>query len=163
MDVFDPEVESGWRDDLFALIEATPNLDWLLLTKRPEHAVTPPLAHIWWGVSVEDQARAIERIPLLIDCWPHTRFLSVEPLLSAVDLGPFLNRVDWVIVGGESGAHARPFNPDWARSIRDQCRVAGVAFFLKQLGGWPDKRHLLGDFPPDLQIREIPVPVLPNC
>jgi protein gp37 len=158
MDVSDEEVPQAWRTDLFKHIEATPNLDWLLLTKRPEYAVLPRLAHIWLGVSVEDQARADTRIPLLLERWPYTRFLSVEPLLSPVDLRPFLEQIDWVIVGGESGPQHRPFDIHWARSIRDQCRQAGVAFFLKQLGGWPDKRHLLTDFPPDLQIREVPAP-----
>jgi protein gp37 len=157
MDVFDEEVPDEWRLDLFRLIADTPALDWLLLTKRPEGAaVLPPLGHVALGVSVEDQARAEERIPRLVERWPLARFLSVEPLLAPVDLGPYLGEIDWVIVGGESGPKARPFDVAWARSIRDQCQGAGVAYFLKQLGGWLDKRHSLIDFPPDLRLREFP-------
>lgn len=106
---------------------------------------------IWVGVSVEDQARADERIPILLDTPAAVRFLSVEPLLEAVDIGvPTWGRpgfapgaravplgLDWVIVGGESGPRARPFDLAWARSLRDQCAAAGVAFFMKQLGSQP--------------------------
>jgi protein gp37 len=171
-DVFDPEVPPEWRSDLFKLIAATPHLDWLLLTKRPQNVrrmigqialpmcqaweETPP-HNVWVGTSVEDQTRANQRIPVILEVPAVIRFLSVEPLLGPVDLRPFLDRLDWVIVGGESGRGCRPFDVEWAGGIRDQCREVGVTFFLKQLGGYPDKRHLLIDFPVDLQIREVPV------
>jgi protein gp37 len=122
-----------------------------------------PLPNVWLGVSVEDQTRADERIPLLLDTPAAKRFLSCEPLLGPVDLSRVreriaaeshvtfdalshpdtLNRgtcrqgVDWVIVGGESGPGSRPFNVSWARAIVDQCRDAGVACFVKQLGRRP--------------------------
>ncbi len=112
-----------------------------------------PLPNLWLGVSCEDQATADERIPLLLQTPAAVRFVSAEPLLGPIDLiGTFarfqdkprngcavpLGRqlVDWVIVGGESGAGARPMHPDWARSLRDQCAAAGVAFFFKQWGEW---------------------------
>jgi protein gp37 len=89
--------------------------------------------HIWMGVSVEN-ARFLNRIDHLRHTRAHVKFLSLEPLL-----GPLpnldLRHIDWVIVGGESGPHARPMNPSWVSDIRDQCRDAGVAFFFKQWGG----------------------------
>ena len=146
-DVFDPEVPKQWRDDLFALIRDTPNLDWQLLTKRPGEAVKYSTNHPWpgnaWiGTSIEDQKRAsraqiITRIPAPV------RFLSVEPLLGPVQLD--LRGIDWVIVGGESGHRYRPMAREWAISVRDQCRAANVAFWFKQVGGrTPDAGgHLL--------------------
>lgn len=117
-----------------------------------------PLPNVWLGTSVEDQATADARIPHLLAAPAAVRFLSAEPLLGPVDLteiavprpdlqasvildvlrgwgGP-INRLDWVIVGGESGKHARPMHPDWVRALRDQCQAAGVAFFFKQWGEW---------------------------
>lgn len=110
-----------------------------------------PLPNVWLGTSVEDQATANARIPHVLATPAAVRFLSCEPLLGPVDLtsierrggtglmrpldGRF-NTLDWVIVGGESGPRARPMHPDWARSLRDQCQAAGVAFFFKQWGEW---------------------------
>ena len=89
---------------------------------------------IWWGVSVENRRDGLPRIDDLRAAPAQTRFLSVEPLLE--DLGPLdLTGIHWVIVGGESGPGARPMDADWVRSIRDQCRTAGVPFFFKQWGG----------------------------
>ena len=103
-----------------------------------------PLPNVHLGVSVEDQAAADLRIPALLDAPAAVRWLSCEPLLGAVDLsrwmdtplpeGAPLAMLDWVVVGGESGAGARPMHPDWARSLRDQCTAAGVPFFFKQWG-----------------------------
>lgn len=181
------------RARLFALIDATPNLDWLLLTKRPENnpAMIPPYSfhacetgdcphnlasecntlaerqyrdNVWLGCSIANQADADRNIPLLLKCrdLAPVLFVSAEPLLGAVDfrqrcfakncdgecgwpskfdlLGDNFSRsgacIDWVIVGGESGPHARPMHPDWARSLRDQCQSAGVPFFFKQWGEW---------------------------
>lgn len=148
------------RARLFALVRETPALDWLLLTKRPENAhrlwnqaqydsfngadslgqTWSP--NVWLGTTVEDQRRAEERIPHLLDVPARVRFLSCEPLLGPIDLDkvvlnePRVGRVDWVICGGESGPGARPMHPDWARSLRDQCASAGVPFFFKQWGEW---------------------------
>lgn len=176
-DVFEDRPELvPWRAELFGLIEQTPSLDWLLLTKRPENVVeTLPTKwrphkwgrlpdNVWIGTSVEDQSAADARIPHLLRIPARVRFLSCEPLLGLVDLGlPFvsdnpymtLNHVDWVIVGGESGRKARPMDAGWARSLRDQCK-GQAAFFMKQMGGTLDKGGDLSDIPEDLRIREFP-------
>jgi len=103
-----------------------------------------PLPNVWIGVSVEDQERADERIPLLLETPAAVRFVSAEPLLGPIDFGAWLykftnqqRRLDWVIAGGESGPGARPCDIAWVRSIRDQCQAAGVACFVKQLGTRP--------------------------
>ena len=108
-----------------------------------------PLPNVWLGVSVEHQEAADARIPLLLQTPAAVRFISAEPLLGRVDLHlpdqeayPLkmrpvaIQRIHWVICGGESGPGARPMHPDWARSLRDQCRAANVPFFFKQWGEW---------------------------
>ncbi|HKH46560.1 MAG TPA: phage Gp37/Gp68 family protein [Thermoanaerobaculia bacterium] len=91
-------------------------------------------SHIWWGVSVENRKQGLPRVDHLREAPVRVRFLSVEPLLES--LGPFdLSGVHWVILGGESGAGARPLEKDWVLEVRDQCRQAGVPFFFKQWGG----------------------------
>lgn len=107
------------------------------------------LPNVWLGVSVEDQKSADERIPLLLATPAAVRWISAEPLLGPVDLscwpiyGPDREQLlNWVVVGGESGANARPMHPDWARSLRDQCADAGVPFLFKQWGEWAPR-----DFP----------------
>jgi protein gp37 len=92
------------------------------------------LAHVWWGVSVEDRSHGLPRIDHLRQAPARVRFLSIEPLLE--DLGEVdLDGIHWVIVGGESGAGARPMQKAWVESIRDQCQQAKVSFFFKQWGG----------------------------
>ena len=100
---------------------------------------TWPLPNVWLGVSVEDQKRADLRIPALLVTPAAVRWLSCEPLLGPVDvingLGDgWLTGIDWIVAGGESGPGSRPMHPDWARSLRDQCQVAGVPFLFKQWG-----------------------------
>jgi protein gp37 len=95
------------------------------------------LPNAWLGVSAESQRWARVRLPLLADTPAVVRFASCEPLLGALDIRPWLGGgLDWVIAGGESGPKARPMHPDWARSLRNQCQAAGVAFFFKQWGAW---------------------------
>ncbi|HLM75749.1 MAG TPA: DUF5131 family protein, partial [Polyangiaceae bacterium] len=107
---------------------------------------TFPAPWVWWGVSVEDRKHGLPRIEHLRRTPAALRFLSIEPLLE--DLGKIdLSGIDWVIVGGESGPGARPFDLAWARSIRDQCRAAGVAFFFKQAGSVPwDSNVNMGEY-----------------
>lgn len=182
------------RRDLFRLIDATPHLNWLLLTKRPENILrmTPAVRissqqqaddrnergemyrrNVWLGTSISDQATADKMVPELLKCGDLSPvlFLSGEPLLGPIDLvnlpdyceepgwhfdalrfwrwlsaRPSDKRkadwraarpaIDWVIVGGESGHHAGPMHPQWARDLRDQCQAAGVPFFFKQWGEW---------------------------
>jgi protein gp37 len=182
-----------WRNEFFAMTQMYSNLDYLLLTKRPENiARFSPHdwnqfgwpGNIWLGVSVENQARADERIPLLLKVPAAIRWLSVEPMLEAVDLrrvegdGVIFNLVDksrfdfgsdglgvgapmppmihWVIVGGESGPGCRPMDPRWAERILRQCKEGGIVCYIKQMGGHPNRRENLEDLPRDLQIREWP-------
>jgi protein gp37 len=103
-----------------------------LLSLRLSKAARAP--HIWWGVSVEDRKYGVPRIELLRASNAAVKFLSIEPLLE--DLGAIdLSGINWIIVGGESGPGARPMDPAWVRSLRDQARLAGVPFFFKQWGG----------------------------
>ena len=136
------------RARLWPLIEATPNLDWLLLTKRPQNMRRlAPWAdrwpqNVWTGTTAENQRWADKRIPLLLEVPAVVRFISAEPLLGPLDLATWLRPdrygrcVHWVVAGGESGPHSRPMNPEWARSLRDQCRKARTAFLFKQWGNW---------------------------
>lgn len=158
-DVFEdlPELEEP-RAWLWELISATSNLTWMLLTKRPQNVVRMvpnrwlcmiPVGggfglpiwprNVWIGTTVEDQQRADERIPHLLRGIPRVavKFLSVEPQLTHVDLTPWLSDLHWVIQGGESGPGARPFDLEWADSLRAQCAEAGVAYFFKQMGARP--------------------------
>jgi protein gp37 len=147
------------RFRLFDLIEQTPHLDWLLLTKRPENVLGMTYdrwckkvpghvsqnegdgrrwdcpRNVWLGASVENRAE-VGRIDVLRRVPAAVRFLSVEPLLE--DLGRLdLSGIDWCIVGGESGRGARPMNVEWVRSLVRQCQSAGVKVFVKQMGSNP--------------------------
>lgn len=141
-----------------------------VLTKRPERMremLAGPLLdvaahrHIWWGVSVENRKHGLPRIEHLRQSPAAVRFLSIEPLLE--DLGELhLSGIHWVIVGGESGAGARPMECSWVLSIRDQCQAAGVPFFFKQWGGVKKARagrqlegQIYDEFPP---IVDTPLP-----
>lgn len=161
-DVFDKAVPAEWRTDLFELIRATPDLDWLLLTKRVGNVEAIARAagglpkNVWLGVTVVNQTEADRDVPKLLAAPARVRFLSMEPLLGPVDLTRLRDgdmdalagkagmnscprmtpELDWIIVGGESGPDARPMHPDWARSLRDQCAAAGVPFLFKQWGEW---------------------------
>lgn len=190
-DVFDNVVPVQWRIELMALILATPNLDWLLLTKRIANAAgmleqafravhaqregwadnVPP--HVWLGATIVNQAEADRDISKLLSAPAAKRFVSIEPLLGPVDLtrialpsyaqglhmvpAPYIDalagyfdinasgqaRLDWVIVGGESGPGARPMHPQWARSLREQCAAAGVPYLFKQWGDWAPRAGAL--------------------
>lgn len=162
------------RVRLWELIERTPSLTWLLLTKRPElfQKATPtrwwsPMTwpqNAWVGTTVENQEWVERRVPELVQVPAPIRFLSCEPLLGPLTLGlrprhlaRDAQRIDWVIAGGESGPGARPMAIEWVRSLRDQCWATGASFFFKQDS--QANRSTFKDFstfPPDLQIREIP-------
>lgn len=137
------------RQRLLTLIGATTNLDWLLLTKRPENIkILAPIdyrypSNVWLGTSVEDQYSVNNRIKYLLEFKkPKVRFLCCEPLLEALDIRRYLVpnaygvRIDWVIVGGEYGSRSRPMNPEWVESLREQCLEANVPFLFKQWGDW---------------------------
>lgn len=134
------------RARLARLIESTPNLDYLLLTKRPEDFVRlfrdagwtgawP--SNVWAGTTCEDQKRADERLPHLLKVPARVHFVSYEPALGPVDFSMFVGSLDWIIVGGESGGGARPFDVEWGRSVLKQCRGTRTAVFFKQFGAKP--------------------------
>lgn len=198
-DWLDEEVPVTGLVRFLTLIHDTPNLRWLLLTKRPENwhsrlvdarlrlahmaladtenakkhtAVNEwlewwrsgdaPPTNVWVGASVEDQTRADERIPALLDIPAVGRFLSVEPLLGPVNLydsGAIriakedstggCRDIDWVIVGGESGPGARPCNVGWIRSLVSQCKTARVPVFVKQLGKQAVRNLEPGEYHPE--------------
>lgn len=173
-DLFHEALPDEAIDRVFAVMALCPHHTFQVLTKRPERmraylsesdledrlteiwaednadrqtwSLMLPLRNVWLGVSVENQATADARIPLLLQTPAAKRFISYEPALGPVNIEPFvcadwrdgtkdaLPKPDWVIVGGESGPGARPMHPEWVRSIRDQCTAAGVAFFFKQWG-----------------------------
>ncbi len=226
-DWLDEEVPIEWLARFLELIHATPNLTWLLLTKRPQnwwrvdeawrvgnllmpakrwlarwHDGNPP-ANVWLGVSVEDQPRAVERIPRLLMIPAALRWLSLEPLLGPVDLThldlgattknwcqidaltgrhtdmshPCLSvpKVDWLVIGGESGPRARPCNIQWIRNLVRDGQGAGVDVFVKQVGACPVTTMTVGqdhddlrafshpkggdpdEWPSDLRVRQWPV------
>lgn len=138
-DVFEHREDLGeQRERLWPLIEKTPMLDWLLLTKRPANARTiAPWgndwpSNVWLGTTAENQqwydtrAKHLDAVPARIV------FMSFEPLLGPITLRD--HRLDWAIVGGESGARARAMEPGWALSLRDQCVARGIPFHFKQWG-----------------------------
>jgi protein gp37 len=147
-DVFDDHasIQQEWRDDLWRLISNTPNLDWQLLTKRPEliqrflpSGWNDGWSNVWLGTTVEDQHWADKRIPELLKVPAVVRFLSCEPLLGPIDLSKYLapDKISWVIAGGEKTtirSVARPMKLEWACGIRDECAKTGTAFFFKQWG-----------------------------
>jgi protein gp37 len=183
-DVGDMEVPIEWFADLLQLIFECQNLDWQLLTKRPEtflqrlfHAAMymagyrdgqtsenptakamsgwewihdwavkgKPPENVWMGTTIEDRTRLEQRAENLARIPAKVLFWSVEPQIGDLgDVSDYLTRcstsgtrwVDWVICGGESGQNARPMHPDWARSLRDQCKATGVPFLFKQWGEW---------------------------
>lgn len=159
-DVFDNQVPEQWRDDLWHLIQKTPHLDWLLLTKRPQNirkmlpgalheqpmsdeflpTVWPqwPWPNVWLGTTAEDEKHFLMRWPFLSKVAAAKRFVSYEPAL-----GPFAKLdglpwplPDWIIAGGESGGNARAPNPQWFRDVRDECAQLGIAYLFKQWGEW---------------------------
>lgn len=164
-DLFHLGVDFGMVHEVFDIMWQSPHHTFLVLTKRPErmfefmtqkniqnmYGNEWPLKNVWVGVTAENQARADERIPILLQIPAAKRWVSIEPMLGPVDLraylhrglladpseiGKFYNPLDWIVLGGETGPGARPMHPDWARSVRDQCQAAGVPIFFKQWGDW---------------------------
>lgn len=168
-DVFDnhKSIDPSWRRELWTLIEQTPNLDWLLLTKRPQNIQRLcPWTHgsfpenVWVGTTVEDQKTADQRIWHLCQTPANLLFLSCEPLIGPLDLTNVKNhhgetfnaltgwihgrnactmQLGWIITGGESGKLYRPADPSWFRSLRDQCSHEDVPFLFKQWEGRSQK------------------------
>ena len=176
-DLFHESLPDEWIDRIVAVMSRCPQHQFQVLTKRSarmrdyydgdalnriiarlvdetgEARLTSPLPNVHLGVSVEDQER-VARIRELLATAAAVRWVSLEPLLGPVDLAVPLGgvggvRLDWVVLGGESGRHARPMDSAWARSVRDQCRAAGVPFFFKQWGEWLPRDQLGWRDPPE--------------
>jgi protein gp37 len=157
----DKDAPKGVVAQVFDLIRKTPQLDWLMLSKRADRIASllpkdwgDGFPNVWLGVTVGNvkglwRADTLREIPAVV------RFLSVEPLLEDLKR-PDFRGIDWVIAGGESGGRCRPMDPAWARAVRDSTHLAGGAFWMKQLGGFPNARHQLFELPPDLRVRELP-------
>jgi protein gp37 len=167
-DLFHENIPMWFLEDVFKVMRATPQHTYLILTKRPErlidfeiiyHVVENPWPpNVWIGTSINDQASADIRIPLLLKIPAALRFISYEPATGPADISRWLGSywripmtgdaplqmrprklvygIDWVICGGESGHKAVPMHPDWARRVRDDCATADVPFFFKQFGNW---------------------------
>ena len=170
------------RARLFALVRITHELDWLLLTKRPENIPrfmpVRPFKNVWLGTSIacQDDIRNADILSESRRLCAKT-FLSIEPLIGPVDVTRG-ERPDWLIIGGESGPNARPCNVDWIRDIVQSCKTANVPVFVKQLGSFPFKENqrtlssateklprikladrkggYMDEWPEDLRIREFP-------
>jgi protein gp37 len=198
-DIFGEWVPDALLDHLFSnVFEVRRDVTWQLLTKRADrmHRYLSwrwggriPSRNIWVGVSCEDQPRADERIPLLMQTPAVVKFISAEPLLGTIRLNeididdpeygptvicplsgewapdhrpPYLGTLDWVIVGGESGAGARPCNVEWIRAIVQQCQGADVACFVKQLGSKPIDTGRNSSLQPGVMLDEYNVRTYPK-
>ena len=171
------EEADAWREEAYRVIRATPHITYQILTKRIERAEglipDPPLPNVWLGVSVENQKYAEERVEMLRRAPAVIRFISQEPQIGRIVWTPdMLHGIDWLIIGGESGNSARPFNLEWALETIETCRAAGVAVFVKQMGDnpfmvledgqmfTPNFRATHGgnitEWPLELQVREFP-------
>lgn len=177
------EQADEWRDEAWDVIRQTPHLTYQILTKRPERIAAhlpkdwgDGWPNVWLGVSAENQKYADERIPKLLSVPAKIRFVSAEPLLGPITFRPKcatlddmvhamengyaskpmeLIGLDWVIVGGETGPERREFKQEWAEAIQKQCRVAGVAFYMKQMGG-SNPKLAAAAIPEHLNIQQFP-------
>lgn len=145
-DVFDQSAEPSWRDDLWELVRRTPDVNWLVLTKRigNAHKMLPEdwgdgYKNVWLGITVVNQFEYDRDVPKLFAVPAAIRWLSMEPLLGPVTLrqtdADLSLTPDWCVVGGESGRAPRPMDLDWARSLKAQCEALHIPFFFKQVGG----------------------------
>ena len=167
-DLFHESLPDAAIDRVFAVMADCPQHTFQVLTKRPErmlqYVTGKPLPNLWLGTSVENQATADVRLPLLLQVPAAVRFVSYEPALGPVG---FAFAVDWIIVGGESGPGARPFDIAWARQTIAHCGTTRTACFVKQLGAKPiEGCHPLAlrdrkggdwsEWPEDLRVRQFP-------
>lgn len=154
-DFFHPRAQFEWQVLALQVIRDCPQHTFIILTKRSEQLTLwdhvcgwETYPNLWIGVTAENQEQADKRIPELLQVKGTVRFVSIEPMLGPVDVGLFgtvphsrpyslgYERLNWVIVGGETGPGARPMHPGWARSVRDECLQAGTPFFFKKWGQW---------------------------
>lgn len=171
-----------WREEAWDIIYATEEFWYLILTKRAARMYCEAKMlwekrgklpkNVLWMITGENQECFDKRMEWLghlkADFPELLTGVSFEPLLEEIDIRRGMSKrydgyfelIDWAIVGGESGPGHREFNLDWARRLLSDCRELGIAYFMKQIGGWPDKKTKMSDFPPDLRIREFPKQLL---
>ena len=158
------EEADEWRPEVWEIIRRTPHLTYQILTKRPENIRSrlpkdwgEGWDNVWLGVSIESW-QSTGRGWLLSHIPSKVRFISAEPLIGVLNLSWLLaiEKFHWVIVGGESGSGCRPMDLNWVRDIYGDCKHHGVPFFMKQLGGHPNRREDIDKFPEDLRIQEFP-------
>jgi protein gp37 len=178
-DIFDNRADPAQRERLWQLIRRPPSLDWLLLTKRIGNA--PRMLPGDWGrgypnvwlILSADQAALKRDVPKLASIPAIVHGVSIEPQLAPLRLGRIAGLLQWVINGGESGAGARPFHLEWARSLAAECRGAAIPIFIQRLGSRPHEHGLplrlrdaagrdWGEWPADLRRREFPDAVFTN-
>ena len=143
-DVFDNQVDHGWRSDLFDLIRATPDLDWQILTKRSQNIESMLPAdwgdrgfdNVWLGFTAEDQVRFDQRKTFMARIPARVWFVSYEPAIGALRITDGDPKPDWLIIGGESGGKARPLEPQWVDDMLADCGRWQVPAFFKQWGSY---------------------------
>ena len=151
-DLFHEDVPRQFQNEALGNMIDSPNHIFLILTKRPQRMLEfmrwatdtdYNLKNIWLGVTVCNQEEADEKIPVLLQIPAAVRWISIEPMLGPIDLDKTCGKewcwrgdLDWVVLGGEGGPGARPLDPQWVESVRDQCVAAGVPFFFKSWGEW---------------------------
>lgn len=174
-DLFHKDVPDEWIDEIWATMLLTPEHTYQVLTKRADRMrefltampIDPVPPNIWIGVTAEDQQRANERIPYLLQTPAAVRFVSVEPMIGPVDLRPAHDaaydtgvcpvvKVGWIIIGAETGPGRRPCRLEWVRNLVQQCQAAGVAVFVKKLEIDGKVTGNVADWPADLRVREYP-------
>lgn len=141
-DVFDNQVDPAWREDLFNLVRMTPDLDWQILTKRPQNIAkmlpsdwsSLGWSNVWLGFTAEDQTRFDQRVRFIKDVPASVWFVSYEPAIGPLRISSNDPHPDWLIIGGESGNGARPLEPGWVNNILTDCRAFDIAPFFKQWG-----------------------------
>jgi protein gp37 len=139
-DFWHERVPLEWLDEALTVIEATPHITYLILSKRPGNAARKlaALGRQWpangWAGATIGHPKSLPLLRPLLRIPAEKRFLSIEPLLAPLPIN--LTGIDWVLVGGESGQHPRPCDPDWVRALRDQSVGSGIPFFMKQWGDW---------------------------
>ena len=174
-DLFHESVPFEWIDKVIDVITECPQHTFLLLTKRPEvlkqyseYNMDEAIPNIWLGVTAENQEQADKRIPILLNIPAAKRFVSIEPMLGPIDLQKriivtgagmkiynsfsWIEKLDWIICGGESGSGARPIHPAWVRSLQGQCKEADIPFMFKQWGEWHPNHHSISR--PDLNYEQ---------
>ncbi len=159
-DLFHPDVPDQWIDAVLQITTLAPQHSYQILTKRPER-MKKYLSNIvckykekipsnlWFGVTAENQQMADHRIPLLVETPVANRFISIEPMIEAVDISSYIDQIDWVITGGETGIKARYMDPAWAKAVMMLCREHQVPFFFKQM----TKKAAI---PQDLMVKQFP-------